>query len=202
MAAHTCFHCGTKRPTAQGIRSHISQAEACRAAFQDHLRRRASVPVPLSTDQITQEEDSSPGYNIAQENNSAAGDYLGSETPTHRRAASDTPIDAERAAKRTRVDNTEDTEAGGLLKRPFVEHPGETLNAGKTLGRGKTLYKAIQEVRKEQGLDETSWAPFEDKEEWALARWLMTSGLSHAEIDKHLKLDIVRTKMILKLLVD
>lgn len=37
------------------------------------------------------------------------------------------------------------------------------------------------------------WAPFESEEEWALAKWLMTSGTSQTKIDEFLKLKTVRT---------
>jgi len=38
---------------------------------------------------------------------------------------------------------------------------------------------------------DTPWAPFESKDEWELARWLMTSGISQMQIDEFLKLNKV-----------
>jgi hypothetical protein len=37
------------------------------------------------------------------------------------------------------------------------------------------------------------WAPFETEEEWELAKWLMTSGVSQKKTDSFLKLKTVRT---------
>ncbi|KAI0696250.1 hypothetical protein BC835DRAFT_1214307, partial [Cytidiella melzeri] len=39
--------------------------------------------------------------------------------------------------------------------------------------------------------ENTPWAPFISGEEWGLAQWLMSSGLSQSEINKYLKLDMV-----------
>ncbi|KAI0683185.1 hypothetical protein BC835DRAFT_1296710 [Cytidiella melzeri] len=47
-------------------------------------------------------------------------------------------------------------------------------------------------MQEEEGLNENRlWAPFASEEEWGLAQWLMSSGLSQAEIDKYLKLGMV-----------
>jgi hypothetical protein len=35
------------------------------------------------------------------------------------------------------------------------------------------------------------WMPFESENEWELARWLMTSGVSQKQIDEFLKLNKV-----------
>ncbi|KAF8799293.1 hypothetical protein BYT27DRAFT_7040688, partial [Phlegmacium glaucopus] len=36
------------------------------------------------------------------------------------------------------------------------------------------------------------WAPFESEDEWELARWLMTSGVSQTKIDSFLKLNKIK----------
>ncbi|OJT15374.1 hypothetical protein TRAPUB_8065, partial [Trametes pubescens] len=38
---------------------------------------------------------------------------------------------------------------------------------------------------------DSPWAPFQDKEEWQLAHWLVTSGLMQSSIEKYLKLSIM-----------
>jgi hypothetical protein len=49
----------------------------------------------------------------------------------------------------------------------------------------------------EQHLDEQKkagdapWAPFESEDEWELARWLITSGVSQTKMDSFLKLNKV-----------
>ncbi|EJF60224.1 hypothetical protein DICSQDRAFT_63569 [Dichomitus squalens LYAD-421 SS1] len=84
----------------------------------------------------------------------------------------------------------EDLDAGGLPRCPWVEdYPGP---AGTPLGGAKTLFEEYRDVHKEAG--KGRWAPFESEEEWELAQWLLTSGLSQQAIDKYLKLDITRNR--------
>ncbi|KAI0689127.1 hypothetical protein BC835DRAFT_1227169, partial [Cytidiella melzeri] len=79
-------------------------------------------------------------------------------------------------------------DAGGIPINPFLDDL-DTRNAGATLGRGENLFEKIHKTRKEEGLDNNApWAPFASEEEWGLAQWLMSSGLSQSEIDKYLKL--------------
>ncbi len=90
-------------------------------------------------------------------------------------------------SKQARVEEVADVEAGGLPKDPFVQYS----DAGETSERGKTLFEAIHEERVKAGVEENPWAPFKDKDEWSLALWLMRSGLSQANVDRYLKLEIV-----------
>ena len=93
---------------------------------------------------------------------------------------------------RSTVEEVEDIEAGGLPLDPFVRRDS---TAGKPTGEGQTLFERIHEKRKAEGLGEKPWAPFTGQEEWGLVRWLMGSGLSHKEIDKFLKLELVSTSV-------
>lgn len=106
---------------------------------------------------------------------------------------SDTP-DTQHIDKRARVeevpDEDDDIEAGGLPCDPYTRYSPGGL-AGATYGDGATFFDDYHEARMEAGLQEHPWAPFESEEEWELARWLLRSGLSQAEIDRYLKLDIV-----------
>lgn len=95
-------------------------------------------------------------------------------------------------SKQARVEDVEDVEAGGLPKDPYVRYH---TSAGKTKGRGDSVFELLHKQREKDGLDKTPWAPFENEEEWDLARWLIRSGLSHSEIDKYLKLNIVSTPL-------
>ncbi|KAJ6545182.1 hypothetical protein B0H19DRAFT_844804, partial [Mycena capillaripes] len=47
-------------------------------------------------------------------------------------------------------------------------------------------FEKLREEQKTKG--HAPWEPFESQDEWELAQWLMTSGLSNKKIDKYLKL--------------
>lgn len=101
----------------------------------------------------------------------------------------------ERPSKRARVEDIEDEEdidMGGLPREPWIEdYP---LDAGSIRGTGKTTFEAIREMK--TAAEESHWAPFDSAEEWALARWLLTSGLSQTAIDEYLQLEIVSEQCI------
>jgi hypothetical protein len=93
-----------------------------------------------------------------------------------------------RPSKRTRVEveEVEDEDAPG---RRYVQSYPE--GAAYILGQGKTMFETYRE--KQDGRKEQRWAPFQDKEEWELAQWLM-KNVGQMKIDEFLKLDIVRFK--------
>jgi hypothetical protein len=87
--------------------------------------------------------------------------------------------------------NNDSEDTGGLPLNPFVDETSSE-GAGIASGKGKTLFEEIHERQMREGANEGKpWAPFASAEEWGLAKWLMTSGLSQSEIDKYLKLSIV-----------
>lgn len=98
------------------------------------------------------------------------------------------PPSPEPQSKRARVEEVEDEEAGGLPKDPFVRWD---RTAGRVYGRGKTLYDQVKEERRKEGYDDESWQPWKDGEEWDLAKWLLSCGISQKAIDEYIKLKIV-----------
>ncbi len=173
---HRCFNCGSVKPTAQGLRSHLSQRAPCRQAFL--ARAQLSDPDPTK-------KDSNCDVSASEHNND------NSEHIPH------TGIDdqhlSEPPSKRAHVEDVEDLEAGGLPKDPYVRYH---TSAGKAKGKGESLFELLHQQRERDGLDGTPWAPFDSEEEWDLARWLIKSGLSHSEIDKYLRLNIVSTSLV------
>lgn len=169
---HECFHCHVIRPTPQGVKAHIQLSGRCRRAWQKRFQPPAeslsSSPAVLDPD-ITEDP---PPINVPHE--------------------PEPPVEPASPSKRARVEAVEDPEydAGGLPLDPFTDVT-ITPDAGEAKGRGKTLFEAIHDERKD-AKEEVPWAPFASEEEWGIARWLMTCGLSQSEIDKYLKLEIVR----------
>ncbi|TFK84310.1 hypothetical protein K466DRAFT_496815 [Polyporus arcularius HHB13444] len=91
---------------------------------------------------------------------------------------------------RVTVEEVEDVEAGGLPRRPWAGEYPEDARVGAVLRDAHTIFEALREKRRAAG--EGSFAPFESREEWDLAKWLVTSGLSQDAIDEYLTLPIVR----------
>lgn len=84
------------------------------------------------------------------------------------------------------MEEVEDEDAPG---RRYVQSYPE--GAAYILGQGKTMFETYRE--EQDGRKEQRWAPFQDKEEWELAQWLM-KNVGQMKIDEFLKLDIVRFK--------
>ncbi|TFK53193.1 hypothetical protein OE88DRAFT_1627519 [Heliocybe sulcata] len=83
-------------------------------------------------------------------------------------------------------DNEEDSRPGSRFVEPF---PGA---AGDVLRQEKTKFNIIREVQEHEG--EIDWSPFEDKEEWELASWLV-QNVGQNQMDEFLKLPITRNRM-------
>ena len=73
------------------------------------------------------------------------------------------PVESDHQSKRARVEEVEDEEAYPQYAQDFPISP-------KLLVMGQTLFKVI--CKDQQNKGQTPWAPFEDQEDWELARWL------------------------------
>ncbi|KAF7341443.1 hypothetical protein MVEN_01881500 [Mycena venus] len=73
----------------------------------------------------------------------------------------------------------------------YVEDFPEDMNAGEWQEHCKTYFQKLRDEQKDAG--NTPWYPFETEDEWELAKWLMTLGLSQKKTDEYLKLKVVRT---------
>ncbi|PBK94482.1 hypothetical protein ARMGADRAFT_1062603 [Armillaria gallica] len=74
----------------------------------------------------------------------------------------------------------------------FVDYP----DAGAEIegaGEGETTFERIRREKQKRG--EEVWAPFKSRKEWELARWLMMSGVSQADIDRFAKLGVIQEKV-------
>ncbi|OCH87280.1 hypothetical protein OBBRIDRAFT_691715, partial [Obba rivulosa] len=88
------------------------------------------------------------------------------------------------------VEDVEDEEWGGLPKHPWVE---SFSGAGLILKEGVTVFERLKQKKDEK--NEPPWAPFESQDEWRLAQWLLSSGLTQKAIDDFLKLHITQDRM-------
>ncbi|KAF7343134.1 hypothetical protein MVEN_01743900 [Mycena venus] len=98
----------------------------------------------------------------------------------HNLATADKP----RKRPRATVEEVEDEH-----ERWFQPCPKE-WKAGDILDECKMQFEKLRDNQKKKG--HAPWEPFESEDEWKLARWLMTSGLSNKKTDEYLKLKTVR----------
>lgn len=156
-----------------GLISHYSQrttcSEAALALAQAHITRASEHPPHLRPTEealLFGNDDIPPA--------SDHGDLRHSPTPS-----------TSRPAKRPRYDNT----SISPQPRNYIESCPEEMEAGRTYRWKGTVFEEDFQSQRQQG--DPPWFPFADEEEWELADWLMTSEISHGDIDKHLKLKIV-----------
>jgi len=74
------------------------------------------------------------------------------------------PAENQHQSKRVRVEEVEDEET-------YPRYVKEFPTRAEELGNGKTAFEEIFEEQRVKG--ESPWAPFADKDEWELARWLV-----------------------------
>lgn len=75
----------------------------------------------------------------------------------------------------------------------WVQPFPKELEAGAILERCKTQFQKLRDEQTAKG--DAPWEPFESEDEWELAHWPMTSGLSGKKTDAYLKLKKVRTTL-------
>ncbi|KAJ7159504.1 hypothetical protein C8R46DRAFT_906545 [Mycena filopes] len=199
--AFTCQYCTAERPTAQGLRSHLAQSKSCR---QKHFDQYAAQSSDSESDgDAARESDNFPD---------GLGDELGPEGPEFvdgsddddelplaldpPRVIDDEPLPTgdtpaslaetsnPRKHRRATVEEVEDEDARWV--QPF---PPEAA-AGAILSKCKTAFETYREEQRKAGC--APWQPFESEDEWEMARWLMTSGLSQKKVDEYLRLKKVR----------
>ncbi|OCH89324.1 hypothetical protein OBBRIDRAFT_842278 [Obba rivulosa] len=168
-----CEFCHREKPTLQGIRSHISQSPLCRCTIDIPAEDTPELPSGLDEADFPLPEFDPPEFNAAQ--------FLAPE-PEQNWGETSCP------SKCTRIEELVDEEYGGIPKRPWVE---PCSGAGAVLEEGTTAFETHRKHQKEK--QEPSWAPFDSRDEWELARWLLTSGLTQKAIDDFLQLHIDET---------
>ncbi|KAJ7019294.1 hypothetical protein C8F04DRAFT_1182372 [Mycena alexandri] len=199
--AFTCQYCTVERPTAQGLRSHLAQSKPCRKKHFEEYAAESSesesdndnldAPIPNIGPEDSQD---SLWFEETEWQNAESDDdtHPGALDPPR---LSPDPNDAKilpphteeatrRRNKRVTMEEVEDEDARWI--QPFPEQHA----AGAILSRCKTGFEAYRELQRQAGC--APWEPFESEDEWEMAHWLMTSGLSQKKVDGYLKLKKVR----------
>lgn len=179
-----CPYCGQQVITS-GLKSHIRQSPYCQQEFKKRTDSESEID-SLSRPHNDPNPDLFTGGGFEYPNpllSSTSDDVLENSV-----------LAEEPPSKRARVEEVDDDEydAGGLPRRPFVDYTART--SVKTKGKGNTLFEKIRIEQEAKGSG-NRWAPFRDEEEWGLAHFLMTQGLTQSAVDKYLKLPIVSTNI-------
>jgi len=187
---HTCCYCHSVVPTVDGVRKHYARSKVCNQKYQEDIRQTAftvfddeqdDTPTPPPSPSIVAEDSEPEDYDLPM----PGDDFV---LPRRPRSESPGQEPAHNQSKRARVEEVEDEEAPQVGRYPDP-YPG---NAGETFGEGKTAFEKLQEEQMTEGLD--PWAPFENKEEWELAHWLM-KNVGQTKADDFLKLPIVSQQL-------
>ncbi|KAI0764847.1 hypothetical protein C8Q74DRAFT_1370751 [Fomes fomentarius] len=166
MSEH-CGHCKKVKLTIPGLRRHITQSPTCCRALSAQVTRRLDA---MGTDNPVVEWD--PSSNSRGSDLHADEEYAVPEV-------NDMAVNPNMAQ--------EDIEAGGLLKKPWVGNYPDGV--ASIVGKGKTMFETLLlETNRAAGV--SNFTPFEDREEWELASWLVSSGLSQEAIEEYLTLPI------------
>ena len=95
--------------------------------------------------------------------------------------------------KRARVEDVDDDDDVAASTQPKSGCWAENFPrpAGTPKGRGLSSFEKFQNAQ--EANSDSPWALFESKDDWELARWLITSGVSQTKINDFLKLGMVRS---------
>ena len=171
MAKYKCNFCGKADiPTQAGLKVHIQLSKAgCREAMERQTNRSLSPENHTPTTRARQDDDQAPGN----ASNDASMDYADVPyedfepfvpSPRHIDSPEPEPAENQHQSKRARVEEVEDEEA-------YPRYVNEFPTRAEEFGDGKTAFEQIFEEQRAKG--ELPWAPFADKDEWELARWLV-----------------------------
>ena len=178
---YRCNFCGKGDIATQaGLKVHIRLRAGCREAMERQINRSLS---PMAADDseamhVDQKRQVSP---ISIDENADQGNVSNDFPPfipSPRHADESPELDLEYQSIWTRGNKVEDEETYTRYARDFPT-PAEEL------GDAKTIFEEIFEEQKEN--NESPWAPFADKDEWELARWL-AKNVNQSATEEFLKM--------------
>ncbi|KAJ6456801.1 hypothetical protein C8R47DRAFT_996166 [Mycena vitilis] len=196
----TCPYCQNLLPTLQGQRAHLSLFKDCRQKqFEEYdVESESESDRDESAGNASHDGDFDGGGvggagsdffdgGMQSQDPDAADSEDDVVDPPRVNSLNQPSIPQEDNSKKRRratVEEVEDEDA-----RWFQPFP-EARAAGAILAECQTQFEKLREDQKSKG--QAPWSPFESEDEWELARWLMTSGISQKKTDAYLNLKTVR----------
>lgn len=163
-----CPYCAMQATSEAGLKSHTTQSKACLEKLLPSLNDPLS-DVPMAD---AMHSDFSNNDNFNMDLDEVPPDPI--RGPPRRRSVS--------------IEEVEDEETPSPQAPQFFDDfPG----AAEVLGEAWTSFEELRQGQLDR--NEEPWGPFENEEEWELARWIMRSGVSQSHTDTLLKLPIVCT---------
>jgi hypothetical protein len=192
----SCDYCSARIKTNQGLRSHISQSAACGRKYSE-ANAAASDSDESAVSDV--DEGASTGdfgdIGLGSEGGhpGISDDELEMPDPPQQQDAPDNadpdpnPGAAGTTKKRQRATVEEVEDEDDCWTQSFPE----AAQAGAAYRACQTQFEKLRD--EQQGAGKAPWAPFESEDQWELARWLMTAGISLKKTDAFLKLKTART---------
>jgi hypothetical protein len=183
MPAHRkprCGFCLKELSNAKYVQLHIINTPKCRKARDRELNRRSP---PSSVD--TASDSNSPDEPMVVDNPDGFADHTEADSdynPNDQSAANDDMIS-------NQLQSGEEDEGGDRPGRYAEEY--NLADVAHILRKSRTDFEALKQEQIYAGLGKKPWAPFEDEDEWQLARFLIKE-VSQTATNKYLKLSIVR----------
>jgi hypothetical protein len=198
---HKCAYCPARLATAQGLHSHIVQSKRCRAtrarhetSIVDSDSESSNLNTQLGGDVNLQIDTPFDGPPSGYDSNSPP--FVELDPPVDEPpplALEEETLEEERPTRESRhatvevvEDEDDDITKDSRFIEDFPEPSGLPHSADKI-----QLSDFEHHLNEQKKAGDAPWAPFETEDEWELARWLMTSGVSQTKIDSFLKLNKV-----------
>jgi hypothetical protein len=180
----SCGFCGRPIPTIGGVLRHIQATVTCREARKLQIKSYHINILDLEDDQDidntpSNAQDDGDNSNVDNVDFDPSSFLEGTPEPS----PSPSP---EPESRHARVEDADD-EDDDLTGSTRYVNPYPYL-AGTAKGQADPKFEHIRKEQMEQGED--IWAPFEDQDEWELARWL-ARNVGQKQTDDFLKLPIV-----------
>ena len=191
---HKCAYCPAQLATAQGLHSHIVQSKKCHVICARH--KTSSVDSNLDSSKLNNQlggDMNTMEIDTPFDNDSNSPPYIELDPPVdnpvlleEERVEEERPTWDSRHATIENVEDEDDITKYSCFIEDFPEPAGLPHSADKTW-----LSDFEHHLYEQKKAGDVPWVPFETEDEWELARWLMTSGMSQTKIDSFLKLNKV-----------
>ncbi|KAI6038726.1 hypothetical protein EDC04DRAFT_2896102 [Pisolithus marmoratus] len=194
MPTHCCDYCLKPITTLAGIKRHISQSTACQQQWNEVLKRMAGTVVSADNDhQMDNGLDNTPGvpsdwYNES-DGSDAGGDMFNIEEGPLVQQLQAVPKPKPKPEPKSRHTSVEDNiKVGTSPANPghFVKQ--YTGIAAQIFGSRHTVFEEMEKAEYKNCRNQ--WSPFQSKEEWDLACFLM-KNVGQTKIDEFLKLSLI-----------
>lgn len=185
----SCKICGKAVPTTKGLRFHIVQRQECREGMRSMARHRAPVAHEAdpgkdnpSLSETHSTVSDSQDFDLPDGHDPPMADF---DVPQHLPTPNAPPEHPPDCRARVEDVDNDDDEPSQHNVAHTEDYPRP---AGTRLRQGESYFEQVK--RDQESKQRGPWAPFEDKEEWELAEWLLLNVGQNAT-DKFLGLPIV-----------